>query len=320
MGPDTEGIRYGGIRNIVQVIVVDAATGKVADFLQVSRSNDSEASTKLTVSNLWAGERYHFLVLMGHRERDYAAEKANALANPSNTDYVYTAGVPTLLAAGFLGGHSISGAGTITVTMKPVVVDTVFEYGGVTAQAALGGTELPSGVGASLVWTITGGYGTLLEAQAKRMLGIGGEFNSNWGELTLAGQKTIFRLTGQSDTEAPAVLSGAEPDRPGPRGARSGDLRFGQLQFNLRPLWVRHKCFYRICPGGDSVDPPQRGERRGTGREHGLYRQSDTLGRHAERQRGRNLSGGAPRDQPEWSGCRAGGRGDADNVLLHFPV
>jgi hypothetical protein len=215
-GPDAGGIQYGGIRNIVQVIALDAATGEVVDFQQVFRLNDGDTGISLTVQNLWTGGRYHFLVLMGHRERDYANEN-----NPRKPEdpYSYTTDPPTLLAAGFLGDREISGAGKVAITMKPLVADTVFAYGGHRAQAIIPdpktgkGIQLPAGVEANLVWTLGGGgIGALLDAQDKASLQSGGSgvgIDSGWGGLTLADQKTFIWLNGDIDpAEATAILGG----------------------------------------------------------------------------------------------------------------
>jgi hypothetical protein len=204
VGPDTGGIELGGIRNIVQVIAVEAGTeNKVVHFEQAVKEKDSAAGTNLTVSNIWEGKRYHFLILMGHLERDYGVE-----IDPS-VKYEYKTDAPTLLAAGFLGDQTIPEGGTIlAITMKPLVVDTGFTYAGVTARAALGGTELPAGVDANLVWTITGdGLAMLVDAQTRT------GHDSGWGGLTLAeGQNnnTMFDVSAGGGGTKPAVLGGAD--------------------------------------------------------------------------------------------------------------
>jgi hypothetical protein len=235
VGTDTGGIEAGGIRNIAQVIAVDAETGAIADFQQATREKDSDTGIPLTVRNLWAGRLYHFLVLMGHRERDYTAEAA-VIPWLDTSPYIWKTGgdAPTLLAAGFLADQTIPAGGTtIAVTMKPLVVDTVFEYGGITAQASLAGAELPSGIGANLVWTITGdGLATLLDAQNKAGPQSGG-INSGWGTLTLADKKTIVRFNPGPDVPTPAVLGGTEHNRIVlPLGAPDAGTS-GSANFNL---------------------------------------------------------------------------------------
>jgi hypothetical protein len=192
------------IRNIVQVIAVEAETGAaVVDFQQALRQKNSDTAIPLTVQNLWAGKKYHFLVLMGHKERTYDEVGDNAYI-------IYKDDLPpTLLAAGFLGDQTIpEGGTTISITMKPLVVDTVFEYGGVTAPAVLGGAELPVGVEARLVWTITGGgLAVLVDAQNKA-----GK-TSVWGEVKLTGKTTILRIGSASQDTPDPVLGGAEHNR-----------------------------------------------------------------------------------------------------------
>jgi hypothetical protein len=177
LGPGAGGIQYGGIRNIVQVIVVNAGTGDVTYFQQEVRESDSDPSAALTVEGIWPGQRYHILVLTGHRERDYA--------NEGSGDYLYFDGtgsradrLPTLLAAGLLADREIkSGEKTLSITMKPLTVDTVFAHEKGVIQAALGGTTLPAGA-ASIVWTLTGGIETLRDAQTGLP---GGGIGLNWG-------------------------------------------------------------------------------------------------------------------------------------------
>jgi hypothetical protein len=204
VGPSDDGSRFGGIRNIVQVIAVNAGTGDVAHFQQVVRERDADTSVELIVKNLWPGQRYHFLVLTGHRERNYTEE-----TNPS-VEYKYKTNPPTLLAAGLLADREIkSGDETLSIPMKPLAVDTVFTYEGVTVPAALpvtggeGGTKLSAGVKARIVWTLSGGIETLRNAQA----GLSG-INLNWGGLLFKTQNTILRLDGDGPTEAPTTLAG----------------------------------------------------------------------------------------------------------------
>jgi hypothetical protein len=218
-GPDASGIQYGSIRNTIQVIVVKADTGKVTNFQQVVRQNDAQASAVFTLNGLLAGSKYHFLVLMGHRERDYAAETPGG-------DYVYKDDPPTLLAAGLLADREIrEGAGDIVnITMKPLVVDTVFKQAGTVVEAALpaaksGGALLSPMVGADLVWTLTRGFENLLAAQdivAKEAggIGIGFEWDVPYQDaLPRSVKKTLLRIDGEADVEAAAALSGTDDNQ-----------------------------------------------------------------------------------------------------------
>jgi hypothetical protein len=180
-GPGAGTVRYGSIRNTLQVIVVNQAGNTVVDFKQVRRTRDIETGATIAVENVVTGGTYHFLVLMGHQERDYD--------NESGGIYKYKTGqAPTLLAAGFTTA-TISGAAgeTITVTMNPVVVDTVFEYDNTMTGAALAGVTLCQGVTAELIWTVTSGFAPLINAQKK----ISGKENEN--TLLFKAGKTIVR-------------------------------------------------------------------------------------------------------------------------------
>jgi hypothetical protein len=241
-GPDAGGIQFGAIRNIAQVIAVDAETGEIADFQQALREKDQDTGIPLKVHNLWAGKRYHFMVLMGHRERDYA-EEAKTGPWTDTSPYIWKDNdddvTPTLLAAGFLADQTIPDGGTtIAVTMKPLVVDTAFEYGGVTAQAALPVTELPSGVGASLAWTITGG-GLAALADAQKKAGSQGVVvvGPGWGEVAFKDKTTILILDPVPDppeTPSPPVLGGPDHNRIVlPLGARDAGVS-GSASFNLK--------------------------------------------------------------------------------------
>jgi hypothetical protein len=185
---------------------------------------------------------------MGHTERNYAGE------NPA-VNYEYKNEPPTLLAAGFLENQTINGVTDLPITMKPLKVDTVFIYGEVTAKATLPVTELPAGIGASVVWTLTGGFETLLDAQRKTGLlpVLDNKSDFAWPWLALKEQKTILRWTGggRRPVRHPRPeRGGLQPDYPGPGEAHGGDPRFGQLQTDLLSSGDR-----------DPLDYPQRGER-----------------------------------------------------------
>jgi hypothetical protein len=225
VGPGAEDIPYSGVCNTVQVIAVDAETQKVADNQQVQ---ETENDSKTIWVNIAQGKRYHFLVLMGHSERNYEAEKT------SGGKYVYKSDPPTLLAAGFLEDQSIHGQATLSVTMKPLVVDTVFKHGGSVTQAALPKTQLPSGTAARMVWTVSGGFATLVDAQTRAGLPGG----LNWGGLTLEEQETILRLSTDQAPAAPkpAVLGGEDRnqivlDLGAPNAGTSGSANF-RLTYN----------------------------------------------------------------------------------------
>jgi hypothetical protein len=134
-GAGTGTIQYGSIRNVAQVIAADAA-GKIVAFHQVCRDSGNANGATLTVS-VPPGV-YHFLVLMGYRP--YSGESTGTY-----TGYSPTA-APTLLAAGFTTAAVTADTAGVPVTMKSVVVDTAFGYGGVETGAMLPSTAHPDGV------------------------------------------------------------------------------------------------------------------------------------------------------------------------------
>ncbi|MDR0387626.1 MAG: hypothetical protein LBH57_06275 [Treponema sp.] len=118
-GPSAERIK-GSIRNIIQLVVTDNS-GNIVAFDEDRRASGDIDAAELRIDSLPFGQTYHFLLLMGHWERDYVQEAAN-----NDGKYVYKEGLPpTLLAAG-LKEQYITGSGKVTVTMWPIVVDTVF--------------------------------------------------------------------------------------------------------------------------------------------------------------------------------------------------
>jgi hypothetical protein len=82
-GPGPDRIK-GDIRNIIQLIVVDNS-GNIAAFDEVRREKNSDTEAALRIESLPFGQTYHFLLLMGHRDRDYAAE-----AGAQDNEYRYT--------------------------------------------------------------------------------------------------------------------------------------------------------------------------------------------------------------------------------------
>ncbi|MDR2070820.1 MAG: hypothetical protein LBP81_05335 [Treponema sp.] len=153
-GPDAARIK-GGISNFVQLVVADGK-GNIVAFDEVRRGRDEDDEAVLKIGVLPFGETYYFLLLLGHWERDYKKETPGE-------DYVYTGNPPTLLAAGFKE-EQVTGSGKVTITMWPVVVDTVFTSasGGKTAEPALDSTGTPGEVilhpaGWDVKWTIKEG-------------------------------------------------------------------------------------------------------------------------------------------------------------------
>jgi hypothetical protein len=205
-GPDAARIKGTGIRNIVQLIVADSS-GKIVAFDEVRRGSDAEKKALLRIDSISFRQTYHFLLLMGHWERNYTAEKA-----AGDGKYKYTDEPPTLLAAGLKEQH-ITGSGKVTVTMWPVVVDTVFTAGGLTLQPVV--TDGRPGKAAlhpvdwSVTWTIkrgTSGNGLTDLVAAQNIAP-----NNAEETLHLKKRQTLVRDgTGTDDEEIwdPADLSG----------------------------------------------------------------------------------------------------------------
>ncbi|MDR1443437.1 MAG: hypothetical protein LBI94_01020 [Treponema sp.] len=142
-GLTSDQIKYAGIRNVIHLVVVDE-DGNVADFQEVLKERDDQEGATLTVTGLTYGSTYKFLMLMGHKERDYTAP-----------GYGYQDTPPTLLAAGFKS-TSISRGQKISITLYPVVVDTTFTGGSTTVDAVLGDI-LPLDAGSwDIKWNVTG--------------------------------------------------------------------------------------------------------------------------------------------------------------------
>jgi hypothetical protein len=186
-GPDAARIQ-GDIRNIVQLIVVDDS-GKIVAFEEVRRKSDTERDATLTVDTLPFDHTYHFLLLMGHWERDYL---------PGNGDYQYTADPPTLLAAGLKEQH-ITGSGKITVTMWPIVVDMAFTSGNLTkapeVTAGKPGKVILHPTAWNVTWTIKKGLtgnGLTDLVKAQNIIADTGE------TLRLKSRQTLVREGGEA--------------------------------------------------------------------------------------------------------------------------
>jgi hypothetical protein len=214
VGPGARTIQFGSIRNYAQVIVADSE-GKIVDVKEARRQINDNAEGSLEITNILLGESYHFLVLMGYWPT-------------ASGPYDYDEGpgvVPTLLAAGF-ATVMVEAEKDITITMKPVVVDTVFGYGGAEAGAALGGaTLLPRGLEATLAWRVMGGFDPLVSAQ-KAARGGGGGDKLLFGD----GEITIIRDGVANES---AVLSGIEHNEIAV-GIDTDNEVSGSVNFNLK--------------------------------------------------------------------------------------
>ena len=154
-------IRGGGGVNTFMLAVLNTHTGKVAFSQGRDRTGDADLAAEVAI-RLSPGA-YSFLLLAGHRERDYTGETEGG-------PYRYKAGKPTLLYAGFTSANiAASGAEAVTITMKPLTVTAEF------TSKTLGASSVPADTGvvplaAAEDWTLTwklggGGPGQLKAAQ-----------------------------------------------------------------------------------------------------------------------------------------------------------
>jgi hypothetical protein len=119
----------------MQLIVLNGK-GEIVALEDTRRGRAGEEGTLFEV-DLETGT-YHFFLLMGHWERDYAKEAAG-----SDGTFEYLEDKPpTLLAAGLMEGQEVyevtaehNTGQTITITMWPMVVDTKFTTTGKTVEA-----------------------------------------------------------------------------------------------------------------------------------------------------------------------------------------
>jgi hypothetical protein len=201
-GPSTERIK-GDIRNIIQLIVMNDV-GDVIAFDEIRRAGEDEKEAVLNIPAIEFNKNYHFLLLMGHWERDYALEQTGSGV------YVYKNGSPTLLAAG-LEDKFVTGSGIITITMWPIVVDTKFTTVDativpskmvepvVTDGEPLKASLLP--VGWKVTWTINrgvaSGNGLVDLIRAQKIV----DNEASNSILSLKSKRTIVRGTGLNDSE-----------------------------------------------------------------------------------------------------------------------
>jgi hypothetical protein len=209
-GPDADRIK-GDIRNIVQLIVVNNA-GEIVAFDEVRRQKDTDEIAELRLESIPFGQMYHFLLLMGHWNRDYEAEAA-----ANNGNYAYTLDPPTLLAAG-MKDYFVTGSGKVMVTMWPIVTDTTFTSGQRTVEPTVSAGK-PGAVNLlpldwNVSWTIkrgltgngltdlvraqnvTGNAGNALQLKSTPQAMVReGTGDGSWSDTTLNGNIITWPLT-----------------------------------------------------------------------------------------------------------------------------
>ncbi|MDR2662539.1 MAG: hypothetical protein LBC31_06030 [Treponema sp.] len=119
-GPDDTQLAVGAdsVRNFAQLIVMDEERNITA--VVEERRRDDSPTVDFTVDSLPFNKTYHFLLLMGHWERDYANE------TPNDGEYRYLDRPPTLLAAGLASRKIAQNDPSVTISMHSIQVDTKF--------------------------------------------------------------------------------------------------------------------------------------------------------------------------------------------------
>jgi hypothetical protein len=125
VGGSEKQIKYDGLRNFVQLVVLNSKN-KIVAYDEVRREKSTDKSAGLQIMDVTYGETYKILLLMGNWERDIAADAPDANNSGSIILGYKEDAYPVLLAAGYVE-EQFTGAGIIRVMMWPVVIDTVFQ-------------------------------------------------------------------------------------------------------------------------------------------------------------------------------------------------
>jgi hypothetical protein len=162
-----------GLYNFIQLIVLDES-GTIIAFDEIRQHDSGQKSAILQIDAVTQKQHYYFLLLFGYWERNIDAESTDAYGV---TTYVYNENAkPVLLASGYQT-EELSGGGTVTVTMHPLVIDTVFLAPAQTLEPVLAeAAEIIQCRSWNVRWTIgrdggeSGNYNglaSLLEAQSQ---------------------------------------------------------------------------------------------------------------------------------------------------------
>jgi hypothetical protein len=139
-----------GLRNYVQLIVMDQTSKKVVGYSEDRKINADDSDFELDIDGLLRGNTYSFLLLMGHWHHDGS--------------YNYDDGTPPiLLAAGLTKDKQLNATGdtTVSITMYPLIVDTKFQStddGTTIEPAVVDGKPAPAyltpGKNWKAIWTV----------------------------------------------------------------------------------------------------------------------------------------------------------------------
>lgn len=112
-----------GLYNFIQLIVVNEETGTIAAFDESRKEKSTDEGFTLQIDRLSYGFHYKFLLLFGYWERDLDAD----VPDGDGVILRYNeAAKPVLLSAAYKRQQVVS-SGKITVTMWPLVINTIFE-------------------------------------------------------------------------------------------------------------------------------------------------------------------------------------------------
>jgi hypothetical protein len=187
-----------GLYNFIQLVVLDETTGAIAAFEEVRQNSSAEEDVVLQINSLAYERNYKFLLLFGYWERNAAGESTD---DNGVTAFAYNeTAKPVLLAAGYKTQQLLRSE-KVTVTMWPLVIDTVFTADGRVVNPVIGqAAEILQGETWKVKWNIgrnTGGgvngLTGLLEAQsrdadlpvvARKYIMDGAEYSSEGGGNT----------------------------------------------------------------------------------------------------------------------------------------
>jgi hypothetical protein len=217
-GPTITDVK-SGLYNFIQLIVIDES-GAIVAYDESRREKSDEDETILRIDSLPFGMEVHFLLLLGHWERDYAADTvANGVTTFAYKDNVK----PVLLAAGYQN-KQIEGSETITITMWPLVVDTKF--------TATGTAMIEGGIGRAA--ELLPGFDWNVRWNIRRNTA-----GANGLEYLLAAQRAVYpNSTELSVGGKKFIRDGVEIPIPGSTSVQ--DLLLNLGQYEVSDIGVSH--------------------------------------------------------------------------------
>ena len=219
-GPEYEGIASGpGVLNYAQVIIYDKDNTVIS--VEEQRYEGTDQTKSIEIRGLDFNDKYTFLVLIGHWQRDYTAE----------TKYVENA-PPTLLAVGYADQAEIE-SGKISIELRIIEVHTQFLEDGANdfkAPVITDGTPQIVSLSTnpfSVKWTINGtGFKHLFSA-AKKTSPQTDDFNAVFPET-----KGFFRRDDYGEASVGPTPGSWNTLNMTPIPSTSEDVK-GSVYFNL---------------------------------------------------------------------------------------